>query len=140
MSSRSIAPPCTQRVVSPRFLISFPFEVNPHRYQGVFLRAAREEARRSPPDFIYQRFALNDMSGALLREWLKVPLVLEFNGSEVWAQRHWGERLRFEALAEGSSARACGTPSWSWWFLSPSSSRRWGGVWRASASFSTRTA
>jgi glycosyltransferase involved in cell wall biosynthesis len=40
------------------------------------------------------------MSGALLRERLKVPLVLEFNGSEVWAQRHWGERLRFEALAE----------------------------------------
>ncbi len=95
-----IAPPCTQRVVPPRFLISFPFEVNPHRYQGVFLRAAREEARESPPDFIYQRFALNDMSGALLRERLKVPLVLEFNGSEVWAQRHWGERLRFEALAE----------------------------------------
>ena len=40
------------------------------------------------------------MSGALLRERLKVPLVLEFNGSEVWAQRHWGERLRFEALGE----------------------------------------
>jgi hypothetical protein len=95
-----IAPPCTQRVVAPRFLISFPFEVNPHRYQGVFLRAAREEARGSSPDFIYQRFALNDMSGALLREVLKVPLVLEFNGSEVWAQRHWGERLRFEALGE----------------------------------------
>ena len=29
-----------------------------------------------------------------------MPLVLEFNGSEVWAQRHWGERLRFEALGE----------------------------------------
>jgi glycosyltransferase involved in cell wall biosynthesis len=95
-----VAPPCTQRVVAPRFLISFPFEVNPHRYQGVFVRAAQEEARESPPDFIYQRFALNDMSGALLRERLKVPLVLEFNGSEVWAQRHWGERLRFEALGE----------------------------------------
>jgi glycosyltransferase involved in cell wall biosynthesis len=26
--------------------------------------------------------------------------VLEFNGSEVWAQRHWGERLRFETLAD----------------------------------------
>ncbi len=35
----------------------------------------------------------------LLREELGVPLVLEFNGSEVWAQRHWGERLRFETLA-----------------------------------------
>ena len=28
-----------------------------------------------------------------------MPLVLEFNGSEVWAQRHWGQRLRFERLA-----------------------------------------
>ena len=29
-----------------------------------------------------------------------MPLVLEFNGSEVWAQRHWGEPLRFERLAQ----------------------------------------
>ncbi len=26
--------------------------------------------------------------------------MLEFNGSEVWAQRHWGEPLRFERLSE----------------------------------------
>jgi len=95
-----VAPPTQQIVVPPAFLISFPFELNSHRYQGVFLRAARREAARAVPDFIYQRYALNDMSGVLLRERLGVPLVLEFNGSEVWAQRHWGERLRFEALAE----------------------------------------
>ena len=95
-----IAPPCTQRVVPPHFLISFPFEVNPHRYQAVFLQAARKEAAANAPDFVYQRYALNDMSGLLLRDRLKLPLVLEFNGSEVWAQRHWGERLRFELLAE----------------------------------------
>jgi len=95
-----VTPATPQIVVPPAFLISFPFELNPHRYQGVFLRAARSEAARDAPDFIYQRFALNDMSGVLLRERLGVPLVLEFNGSEVWAQRHWGERVRFEALAE----------------------------------------
>jgi glycosyltransferase involved in cell wall biosynthesis len=95
-----VASPCTQRAVPPRFLISFPFEVNPHRYQSVFLKAASQEAAASTPDFIYQRYALNDMSGLLLRNQLKVPLVLEFNGSEVWAQRHWGDRLRFEALAD----------------------------------------
>ncbi len=95
-----VAPPCRQRVVLPDFLLSFPFEVNPYRYQGVFVAAAREEARALRPDFIYQRYALNDLSGPLLREELGLPLVLEFNGSEVWAQRHWGERLRFERLAE----------------------------------------
>jgi glycosyltransferase involved in cell wall biosynthesis len=87
-----------QRVVPPDFLISFPYEVNPHRYQGVFLRAARFEARETPPDFLYQRYALNDMSGVLLRDELKIPLVLEFNGSEVWAQRHWGEPLKLKEL------------------------------------------
>jgi hypothetical protein len=64
------------------------------------VRAAAAEASARTPDFIYQRYALNDLSGVLLRDRLEVPLVLEFNGSEVWAQRHWGERLRFEALAE----------------------------------------
>jgi len=74
--------------------------VNQHRYQGVFLRAARVQAEKQRPDFLYQRYALNDMSGLLLKRRLKVPLVLEFNGSEVWAQRHWGQRLRFERLAD----------------------------------------
>ncbi len=95
-----IAPPSSQRVMLPDFLISFPFEVNPHRYQSRILRAASEEARRVEPDFLYERYALNNLSGVLMREKLGIPLVLEFNGSEVWAQRHWGERLRFEALAE----------------------------------------
>ncbi len=89
-----------QIVVSPDFLIAYPFEVNQRGYQAVFLRAAREQARRSTPDFIYQRYALNDLSGVLLRRRLRVPLILEFNGSEVWAQRHWGQRLRFERLAQ----------------------------------------
>ncbi len=93
-----VAPPCSQRVV-PLQSLAFPFELNAHRYQAGFVRAAREEARAQPPDFIYQRYALNDLSGVLLRDRLKLPLVLEFNGSEVWAQRHWGEPLRFEGVA-----------------------------------------
>ena len=95
-----LAPATQQIVVPPALLISFPFELNSHRFQSVFLRAARHEAARARPDFVYQRYALNDMSGVLLRDSLGVPLVLEWNGSEVWAQRHWGERLRFEGLAE----------------------------------------
>jgi glycosyltransferase involved in cell wall biosynthesis len=86
--------------VPPRFLISFPFEVNPYRYESLFVSAAREESNANPPGFIYQRHALNDLSGVLMRERLRVPLVLEFNGSEVWVQQHWGERLRFERLAQ----------------------------------------
>jgi glycosyltransferase involved in cell wall biosynthesis len=95
-----VEPPVRAQTVPPAQLISFPFELNSHRYQSLFLRAARAEAAREATDFVYQRYALNDLSGVLLRERLKLPLVLEFNGSEVWAQRHWGDRLRFEALAD----------------------------------------
>jgi glycosyltransferase involved in cell wall biosynthesis len=95
-----IEAPCTQRVVASRFPIAFPFELNAFLYQAAFLKAATQEAARRHPDFIYQRYALDDMSGIHLRERLNVPLVLEFNGSEVWAQRHWGVRLRFESLGE----------------------------------------
>jgi len=87
-------------VVPPGSLMSFPFEVNQHRYQGAFLRAARRRARVDAPELIYQRYAVNDLTGVLLRRHLELPLVLEFNGSEVWAQRHWGEPLRFERLSE----------------------------------------
>ena len=89
-----------QEIVPPGSLMSFPFEVNQHRYQKAFLRAARRAAHAVAPNVIYQRYALNDLTGVLLRRRLGLPLVLEFNGSEVWAQRHWGERLRFERLSQ----------------------------------------
>jgi glycosyltransferase involved in cell wall biosynthesis len=88
-----------QIAVPPRFLMAFPFELNQLRYQSVFVRAAGRQARHSKPDFIYQRYGLNDLSGVLMRRRLRVPLVLEFNGSEVWTQRYWGQPLRFERLA-----------------------------------------
>jgi glycosyltransferase involved in cell wall biosynthesis len=88
-----------QTVVVPDFLVSFPYEINQHRYQASFLRAADAHLRSVDPDFIYQRYALNDLTGVILRQRHRVPLILEFNGSEVWVQRHWGKRLRFEDLS-----------------------------------------
>ncbi len=41
-------------------------------------------------DLVYQRYALGSYAGLALARRLNVPLVLEFNGSEIWAGRHWG--------------------------------------------------
>jgi glycosyltransferase involved in cell wall biosynthesis len=95
-----VEPSARQVVVKPDFMIAFPFEVNQYRYEGVFVREAAAQAHRERPDFLYQRYGLNDTSGLALRRRLGLPLVLEFNGSEVWSQRHWGRRLRFERLAD----------------------------------------
>jgi glycosyltransferase involved in cell wall biosynthesis len=48
-------------------------------------------ARKRPADFVYQRYALGSCAGMELAKRLGVPLVLEYNGSEVWAKRNWGE-------------------------------------------------
>ena len=42
-----------------------------------------------PADFVYQRYQLGSNAGLELARRLGVPLVLEFNGSEIWVQRNW---------------------------------------------------
>jgi glycosyltransferase involved in cell wall biosynthesis len=51
--------------------------------------------------FVYQRYSLNNYSGVNLAQRLKVPFILEYNGSEIWMSRHWGKPLKYETLTEG---------------------------------------
>lgn len=43
----------------------------------------------SAPSFIYQRHGRYVVTGVLLSRALRRPLVLEYNGSEVWIAKHW---------------------------------------------------
>lgn len=52
-----------------------------------------------PLAFIYQRYTVNGYAAVQLARRWKVPLVTEYNGSEVWVARHWGRPLRYEALS-----------------------------------------
>ncbi|MGH8573340.1 MAG: glycosyltransferase family 4 protein, partial [Gammaproteobacteria bacterium] len=47
-------------------------------------------AVRERADFVYQRYSLGSFAGIAVATRLGVPLVLEFNGSEVWAEQNWG--------------------------------------------------
>jgi glycosyltransferase involved in cell wall biosynthesis len=52
-------------------------------------------------DFVYQRYQLGSYAGLELARRLGVPLVLEFNGSEIWVERNWGSgRLRLGGILE----------------------------------------
>ena len=70
-------------------------------------RAFDDEAGRLPPalSFVYQRYSLNNFSGARLAAARRVPFVVEYNGSEIWMSRHWGSPLEYEALC-GAVIRA----------------------------------
>lgn len=78
----------------------FPPEANHFRFNGRCLAVAREALRKERFDFIYQRLTLGNLAGVLLSQQFKIPLVLEYNGSEVWVSQNWGHKLQFASLAE----------------------------------------
>ena len=58
-------------------------------YNWEFARKARRLLRGRRPKAFYQRHGRFVIAGALLARALGVPLVLEYNGSEVWFADHW---------------------------------------------------
>ncbi len=62
--------------------------------------AAEKALGGREPAFVYQRYSLNNFSGLRVARRHRVPLVLEYNGSEIWMGRHWGRPLRHEALSQ----------------------------------------
>ena len=76
----------------------------------VFTRGAVPLIERAAPDFIYQRYARFSWAGVVAANRIKRPLLLEYNGSEVWVGKHWDrvgslelleryERLNLDAAA-----------------------------------------
>jgi glycosyltransferase involved in cell wall biosynthesis len=57
-------------------------------YSRALIRAADGESA----GFVYQRYALGSYAGHEIARRLGVPLVLEYNGSEMWIARHWAHR------------------------------------------------
>lgn len=76
-------------------------------YELQFLEANRsmrpglvEIAQRFKPDFIYERFVIGNCLPVSVAHELGIPYVLEYNGSELWVRKNWGnqEPFRNEAL------------------------------------------
>jgi glycosyltransferase involved in cell wall biosynthesis len=65
----------------------------------VFFDETLRAIGRRPISFIYQRYSLNNYAGLRLAHRLGVPLVLEYNGSEIWMSRHWARPLAYETIA-----------------------------------------
>ena len=50
--------------------------------------------------FIYSRMAISNYANVLASRRLKIPLILEYNGSEVWVSEKWGGGLRYKKSAQ----------------------------------------
>lgn len=87
-------------------LYSFPPELNYYAFNDQYERFVRAELARRPYAFLYQRMSLHNFSGARLRAEAKIPLVLEYNGSEAWASANWDRRLQLHDMAVSSETAA----------------------------------
>jgi glycosyltransferase involved in cell wall biosynthesis len=58
-------------------------------YNFVYVRGVQRLLGSRPPRFFYQRHFAFSIAGALLSRRWNVPLILEYNGSEVWMADHW---------------------------------------------------
>ena len=75
-----------------------PRELNHYRHNQLFIRAT-SSALKNPKGFIYQRLSLGNYAGVVLSRRHRLPLVIEYNGSESWLANNWGTPLAMEKLA-----------------------------------------
>lgn len=87
---RKIAPPKT---------FGLPYELNNYRFQRGFVQEAARILAQPGFSLIYQRLSAANYLGVVLSRAFRLPLVVEYNGSEVWVAKHWGRPMRFEKLA-----------------------------------------
>lgn len=93
----------THVVQPPQYLRDFP------RHYGLSCdRAVYEAGRRAiaeeRPSFIYARHAIQSYAAGQLALEHNLPFILEFNGSEAWIEKHWGDQASASPLAEAIEA------------------------------------
>lgn len=90
-------------LIPPKYF-GLPWELNYYRFNRSVERQIAAVAKEDPFDFIYQRLSLGNYSGVMASRTHRVPLILEYNGSEAWIARNWGRPLRNQMLAEAVEA------------------------------------
>ena len=80
--------------------LGLPAEYNAYRFHKLICSQLSPIVNGGRYGFIYQRMSFGNYSGVVLSRAQSLPLVLEFNGSEVWVAQNWGTGLRRPAVAE----------------------------------------
>lgn len=85
-------------VDSPR-IMSFPPDINNFTYNKSLYDVCNNHNSHFT-GCVYQRLSINNYAGVVVSRKLKVPLIVEYNGSEVWVSNNWGQKLRYQKHSE----------------------------------------
>lgn len=81
----------------PRWISFFGFKISCILSNLFFFLQAYTSIYNVQIDYVYQRYSMLNMVGIILAKLKKVPLVLEFNGSEAWVDAHWSPNKKISA-------------------------------------------
>ncbi|MEX0849066.1 MAG: glycosyltransferase family 4 protein [Candidatus Dependentiae bacterium] len=86
----------------PAWLKPFGFKLNALISNIIFYLKSIKIIKKNNVNLIYQRYSMLNCVGVWLSASFNIPLFLEFNGSEVWVDKHWskGRKLHLSWLIE----------------------------------------
>lgn len=87
-------------IVSAKTAYVLPRELNNLNYQLSFISSLWRRYRSGFSGLIYQRLSIAGFSGLVLSRIWRVPIIIEYNGSEIWLSKNWGSRLLLERLVD----------------------------------------
>jgi len=86
--------------LAPLKTYGLPPDINYYRFHRPMVRQLMRATESWRPSFLYERMSLGNYAGAAVARSRRIPLILEYNGSEVWAAANWGgPTLAFQELA-----------------------------------------
>lgn len=80
--------------------LAMPFERTYFRFDALCERQLARDLAEQQPSFIYQRMSIGNFVGVRLSRQFGIPLIIEYNGSEVWVAKNWGKPLRYEKVGQ----------------------------------------
>ncbi|MEX0940406.1 MAG: glycosyltransferase [Candidatus Babeliales bacterium] len=78
-----------QQLKNPNWLLFLRWKINCFLSNIFFTYQTLQVFKKYKIDFIYQRYSVLNCSGILISTIKKIPLILEYNGSETWVNKHW---------------------------------------------------
>ena len=78
---------------------SFPYETNSLKVNAELIKKSEKVLKLVKPDCIYARLTLYNYTGAFISNKYNIPLIVEYNGSEVWVQANWSSGLKYQRIA-----------------------------------------
>ena len=93
----SLQPQALKKLYIPSLLKRIPWRLLSFISSFFFFFQTKKLIKKNLPiDALYQRYSLLNYTGLLVRWWYKIPLILEFNGSEYWVDQNWSGKSRFK--------------------------------------------